>query len=183
MTTHLEEPATTQAAMDATAHAGGMLASADTWLFVAFFVFLVIFSKYVLPHILRGLDGRSAKIRDQLEQATKLRAQAEELLKSFEAERAAKEREAQAIIEAAAHEAAAIRAQAAEELKQTLERRQQQALDKIARAESEAVSAIRTQMVDLATQAVRDMVQRELDGKGEDPAIARAITAIEKQLH
>lgn len=161
-----------------------ILHSADTWILVAFLLFVGIFCKFVLPTILKGLDARSAKIREQLEQASKLRQQAEELLATYQAEREAKLKEGEIIIANAKRDADALRERAAADLKQTLDRRQQQAMDKIARAEQEAVSHIRTQMIDVATEAVRDIVKTQLDsGNVEDPAIARAITAIEKQIH
>ncbi len=190
MTTHETTAATAAAidpvtATDALAHAEptGILHNPETWLIVAFLLFFALFAKFVLPMILKALDKRSDDIRYQLEQASRLRAQAEALLASYQAERAEKEKEAEAIIDAAKRDAAALRARANADLTQALERRSQQALDKIARAEQEAVGFIRTQMIDVATQAVRTLVTTQLDGNAEDPAIARAISAVEKQLH
>lgn len=160
-----------------------ILNNPETWIIVAFLLFLGLFCKFVLPTILKGLDSRSEKIRDQLEQASRLRAAAEELLATYQAERVEKEKEAETILANAKRDAEALRTRAAADLQQSLERRQQQALEKIARAEQEATAAIRTQMIDVATDAVRDIVKTQLDGNVEDPAIARAITAIEKQLH
>lgn len=188
----MKNPAHDAAATLAQSHsetsAGGFDLSAvlhnpETWLIVAFVLFIGIFVKLVLPMILSALDKRSDAIRFQLEQANRLRAQAEALLASYQAARAEKEKEAEAIIADAKRDADALRARAAEELKQQLERRSQQAMDKIARAEQEAVGNIRNQMVSVATQAVREIVRSELDGDAEDASIARAIRAIETQIH
>lgn len=183
--TPLEQAAEAQAIIEAN---GGwsfttMAHDPNTWIIVAFLIFLGVFGKFVLPAIVRGLDGRSEKIRDQLEQASRLREQAEALLASYKAEHEAKAQEAEQLIANAKLEAQSLRDRAGEELKQTLERRSEQALATIARAEAEAVQAIRTQIIDNAAEAAREIVRTQLDAGKEDPAIARALKAIEKQLH
>lgn len=160
-----------------------ILHNPETWLIVAFVTFIAIFAKFVLPLITKGLDKRSDDIRFQLEQASRLRAQAEALLATYEAERTAKLKEAEDILATAKRDAAALRERATADLEQSLERRSQQAVEKIERAEHEAIGFIRTQMVDVATQAVRDIVRTQLDGNTEDQSIARAISAIESQIH
>ena len=39
------------------------------WVAAAFVIFILLAAKYIWPKIAKGLDGRSAAIRDQLEQA------------------------------------------------------------------------------------------------------------------
>lgn len=183
------ETTSTVADVAAATHAAGgshisvILHNPDTWLIVSFLTFIALFMKFVFPLIAGGLDKRADTIRFQLEQASRLRAQAEALLASYEAERVAKLKEADEIIASAKRDAEALRTRANADLKQSLERRSQQAVEKISRAEQEAVSFIRTQMVDMATQAVRDIVRTQLDGAAEDQSISRAISAIESQIH
>lgn len=160
-----------------------ILHNPETWLIVAFLIFVGLFVKFVWPMIAKGLDKRANDIRYQLEQASRLRAQAEALLASYEAERAVKLKEADEILATAKRDAEALRARASNDLTQALQRRSQQAVEKIERAEQDAVNYIRTQMVDVATAAVRDIVRTQLDGKTEDQSIARAIAAIESQIH
>ena len=164
-------------------HASTILHNPETWLIVAFVIFIAIFAKFVFPMIAKALDKRADDIRFQLEQATRLRAQAEALLATYEAERTAKLQEAEEILASAKRDAEALRVRANADLTQSLDRRSQQAVEKIERAEQEAVSFIRTQMVDVATQAVRNIVRNELDGNAEDQSISRAIKAIESQIH
>lgn len=176
---------TTTAATEHAANSGfaALLENPSTWLLVSFLLFVALFIKYVLPHITSGLDKRADTIRFQLEQASRLRAQAQALLATYESERAEKLKEAEDILISAKRDAEALRARADADLKQSLERRSQQAVEKIERAEQEAVSYIRTQMVDVATQAVRDIVRTQLDNGSEDPSVDRAIRAIESQIH
>lgn len=160
-----------------------LLQNPMTWLGVSFLLFLVVFIKVALPKINAGLDARSAKIRDQLEQASRLRAEAEALLASYQSEREEKAKEAESIVTAAKAEAAEIRTRAEAELKLLVERRSQQALDKIARAETEATSTIRNQMIDIATAAASELIRSSLEkNPGNDNSIANAIKAIESQI-
>jgi F-type H+-transporting ATPase subunit b len=160
-----------------------LMQSPYTWITLSTILFLGIFLRYALPPINRALDARSHKIYEQLEQATLLRAQAQELLASYERERESNAKEAEAIIAAAKAEAEALRARAESDLKQALDRRSQQALEKIARAEQEAIAFVRTQMVDAATKATATIVGAQLENSKEDPAIAVALKAIEQQIH
>ena len=161
-----------------------ILTSPELWIAVAFLIFVELFLKFVWPPIAKMLDKRADDIRDQLEKASRLRAEAEALLEAYRQESAAKHREAEEIVTAAKKDADELRARAEAELKQNLERRSQQALEKIARAEIEATAAIRLQMIDIASAAVTQIIQQELGGaSSEDPAIVHAIRAIEQQIH
>jgi F-type H+-transporting ATPase subunit b len=150
---------------------------------LAFVGFLLVFARYVWPLIATALDARATKIKGQLEQAAKLKAEAEALLKEYEKQKRAAQKEAKTLIEDARREAGNIRARGAEELRLSLERRTQQTQEKIARAEAEATARIRAQLVDIATEAARQVVVLELKDCKDDPAIIRAIASIERQIH
>lgn len=153
------------------------------WVALAFVIFIVLAAKFIWPFIARGLDGRAGTIRDQLEQAARLRAEAEALLAQYQRDQQQMLKDAEDILAHATRDAEAIRARAAEELTQNLARRTQQAQEGIARAEAEAVATLKAQIVELATAATRTVVSAQLDGKKDDPSVARAISAIEGQIH
>lgn len=154
-----------------------------TWIAVSFVLFFALFTKFVWPTIAKSLDARADKIRDQLEQASRLRAEAEALLASYQAKQVEMLKESEAILAQAQKDAAELQARAAEDLKQGLERRAAQAKEKIARAEAEAVAQIRTRIIESATETARGLVAQKLQGGAEDPAIELAIQAIEQQIH
>ncbi|MEJ0009600.1 MAG: F0F1 ATP synthase subunit B [Alphaproteobacteria bacterium] len=155
----------------------------ETWVAVAFVVFLGVAAKYVWPPIAKALDARAAKIGDQLEQAAKLKAEAEALLKTYEKQRKEARKEAEEIVAAARRDADSIRTRAAAELRDSLARRSAQAAEQIARAEADATRGIRARLIDLATEAARDVITSQLAQAKDDPAIQRAIAGIERQLH
>lgn len=157
----------------------------DPAFFVAlgFVIFVAIAAKKVWPMIGRGLDERSKKISDQLEQAARLREEAETLLKQYEVQQKQMLKEAEEIVENAKKDAKAIRDTAAKDLKASLERRAAQAEENIARAEQQAVADMRAHLIDVATEATRSVVVKQLEGQKDDPAITRALAAIERQIH
>ncbi len=156
----------------------------DPAFFVAlgFVIFVALAAKYIWPLIGRSLDDRSNKIREQLEQAARLRAEAETLLKQYEKQQKQMLKEAGEIVENAKKDAKAIRDNAAKDLKASLERRAAQAEENIARAEQQAVTDMRTHLIEVATEATRGVSAKQLEGQKEDPAITRALTAIERQI-
>jgi F-type H+-transporting ATPase subunit b len=155
----------------------------EVWVAIAFVIFVALAMKFLVPMIGKNLDERAHKIREQLEQASRLRAEAAELLASYQRQHEEKLNEAEAMIAQAQKDAAALRAQAEQDLKTALDRRRQQAEEKIARAETDAVADIRLHMIDIATQAARQIISTQLQAQKDDPAVAHALTAIAQQIH
>lgn len=155
----------------------------DTWILVGFTIFIVLFAKFVVPMIGKMLDGRSATIRNQLEQASRLRAEAQEMLATYQREQQDLLKQAESIVANAKRDAAELRERAAEDLKLAMDRRIQQAQEKITRAETEAVAQIRTQIVESATDLARDMLAQKAQSQSEEQMVASAITAIKQQIH
>ncbi len=177
-------PVTAVTEQPADGHGGNSLLQNEVlWIGVSFVICLVLFAKLLMPKIGKGLDGRADKIRDQLEQASRLRSEAQELLATYQRQQEEKLKEAEEIVASAKRDAAAMREQAAQDLKIMLDRRTQQAQEKIARAEAEAVSHIRTKIIDLATESARTTLAGQTDGAADELAISRAISAISAQIH
>ena len=160
-----------------------VLRDAATWVAVSFVIFMVLIVRYLLPMITKGLDGRADKIRDQLEQASRLRAEAEALLASYKAQQEELLKQAESIIAAAKKDAAALRVSAAEELKASLDRRAEQAKDKIARTADEAVNSIRTRIIETATDKARAILAEQANAGSEEHMVSKALAAIEQQVH
>ncbi len=155
----------------------------ETWVAVAFVIFVALAVKFLVPVIGKALDSRAEKIRDQLEQASRLRAEAAALLATYQDQHEQKMKEAEKMVAQAQQDSAALREQAAQDLKLALDRRRQQAEEKIKRAEQEAVAQIRLKMIDIATEAARQIISTQLQTQKDDPAVTKALAAIEHQIH
>lgn len=153
------------------------------WMAVSFVLFVALFVKVVLPVILKALDQRTDTIKTQLEQAEKLRIEAETLLADSKRKQEEATQEAAHLVAQAQKDADALRSTAEAELKQAIERRTAQAEANIKRAEQEAVQEIRTQLVDVAVATARQVIVAQLQGQQDDPAVSRALQAIERSFH
>ena len=148
------------------------------WVSISMLVLLLIafFGAKVHKTIAGGLDGKIAAIREQLDEAKQLRAEAEALRDEYAAKIASAEKDAEAMLENAQHEADALLVKAEEDSKAMVERRKRMAEDKIAAAEREAVEDVRNRAVTAATQASRKLIAEKHDAEA-DRALADKVIA------
>jgi F-type H+-transporting ATPase subunit b len=160
-----------------------MFSSPEFWVAVAFFIFVGLVVWKGLKPILAALDARSARIRQQIEEARSLRAEAERAL--GEANRKVRDatRETEGILAQARSEAERLRKQSAETLEATLKRREQNALDKIAQAETRAVDEVRARAVEVAVAATARLLSEQMDGARGDKLVEDAIAEVGRKLH
>lgn len=153
------------------------------WYAVAFIIFIVVVAKLAGKSILGGLDERSRRIAAELEQAQKLREDAQAALAQFQRKQRDALKEAEAIVAQAREEATRIRAQAANDLEATLKRRVQQAEDKIAQAEALALQQVRDLAVDIAVQATERLLVENVDAARNNVLVDQAINDLPTKLH
>jgi F-type H+-transporting ATPase subunit b len=134
--------------------------------------------KRVPAAIAAALDRKIAGIREQLEEAARLRAEAEALRAEYEAKAAAAGAEAQAMLDRARHEADMIVQQARTDADALVERRTRMAEDKIAAAERAAVAEVRAKAVTAATAAAERLIIAEHDAKADRAMIDSAIAGL-----
>lgn len=166
----------------AAAHAEPFYLSAEFWLAVAFVIFVAVVAKPVARMVSGALDARSAKIRGQLDEAEHLREEAQTLLATFERKQRDAVKEAEDILAHAEAEAKRLQETAAQDLAETLKRREQLALDKIAQAEAHAIEEVRDAAVDLALKTTRELIVRNLDDKQAQALIEGAIKELPQNL-
>jgi len=133
------------------------------WVALSLVIFIALVWKPAKRIVLGGLDDRADKIRAELDEAAKLREEAQELLAAYKRKQRDAERETEEIMSQARTEAQHMREQATKDLEALLERREQQAVDRIARAEEQAVAEVRGLAVDLAIAATRKLLADEID--------------------
>lgn len=161
----------------------GMLHNPEFWVLVAFLVVLVLGLRKAQPTIAAGLDARAQRIRTELDEAQRLREDAERTLAEYQRKQRDALKEAEQIIAHAKEEAERAGRQAALDLEAALERRARQAEERIAQEEARAVAEVRNRAVDLAVAAARRLIADELDARAGGALIDEAIAALPKQLH
>ncbi|HUS98228.1 MAG TPA: ATP F0F1 synthase subunit B, partial [Hyphomicrobiaceae bacterium] len=116
----------------------------ETWVGVAFFIFVGLLIYYGVPKLIgKALDDRADAIRNELDEARRLREEAQSLLADYQKKAREAEDEAQGIIDQARREAEALAAETRNSLQESVVRRGKQAEEKIARAEAQALTEVR----------------------------------------
>lgn len=152
-------------------------------IFVALLISVGLLWKPLKRVILGGLDGRIDRIRRDLEEAQRLREEAQALLADYKRRHREAMREAEAIVEHAKSEAGILREQAQIELQHRLERREQAALDKISQAEAQALVEVRGLAVEVAVAATRRALSAKIDARRGNALIERAIEDLPARLN
>ena len=143
---------------------------------MAVLLLFAFFGAKIHKTIIGGLDGKIDAIRQQLDEAKQLRAEAEALREEYAAKIAGAEKDAEAMLVNAQHEADALLAKAEADSAAMVERRQRMAEDKIAAAEREAVQDVRNRAVFAATAASRKLIADKHDAEA-DRALADQVIA------
>jgi F-type H+-transporting ATPase subunit b len=141
-------------------------------------VFVLLIWKKVPAAIGRALDSKIALIRDQLAEAESLRKEAEALKAEYEAKAASVDKDREALLERAKHEATEIVAKAKTDAEAFIERRTRMAEDKIAAEERAAVEQLRSAAADAATKAAAKIIADRHDAATDAKLVDQAIKEI-----
>ena len=154
---------------------------AEAWVAVAFVLFLGILV-YVGAHrrVIDGIDQRQARIKAELEEARRLREEAQALLVEYQRKRHDADREAEAIIATANAEAERLAAEGKARLEDFVVRRTKMAETKIAQAEAQALADVRSSAADAAVAAAEKILSTTAKGKIGDDLLARGIADLRK---
>jgi F-type H+-transporting ATPase subunit b len=141
-------------------------------------VILIMVWKKVPGAIGKALDSKIALIRDQLAEAESLRKEAEALRADYEAKAASADKDREALLERARHEADEIVAKAKTDAEALIERRTRMAEDKIAAEERAAVEQLRAAAADAAAKAAARLIAERNDAGTDAKLVDQAIKEI-----
>ena len=161
-----------------------MLRMAEFWVAVSFAAFLAIVAYYKVPALIaKALDDRADAIRKELDEARRLRQEAQDLLADYQNRHRNVGQEADAIVDQAKHEAAAFAHETRETLKEQLERRTKLAEDKIARSEAQAMDDVRASAVEVALAAAEKILREKMTGAGGSAVLDQSIRDLKGRLN
>jgi F-type H+-transporting ATPase subunit b len=161
-----------------------MLRMAEFWVGVAFLAFLAILAYYKVPRLLaKALDDRAAAIRGELDEARRLREEAQALLADYQKKHRNAGQEAETIVEQARREAEAFAGETRRTLAETVKRRGQQAEERIARAEAQAVDEVRAAAVDMAMAAAEKILREQASGAAGAQLVDESIRGLKGRLN
>ena len=157
---------------------------AEFWVAVAFVLFLGLLG-YMGVHklLLYALDNRTARIKAELDEAMRLREEAQKLFAEYQRKQGEAEREAEAIIAGAQAEAERLAVEAETKLQDFIARRTQMAETKIAQAEAQALADVRAAAAEAAVSAAEKLLAQATRGKVAEDLISRGIEDVKKKLN
>jgi len=157
---------------------------AEAWVAIAFVIFLGLLV-YLGAHrrVIDGIDQRQARIKTELDEARRLREEAQALLAEYQRKHGEADREAEAIIASANVEAERLAAEGKARMEDFVTRRTKMAETKIAQAEAQALAEVRSAAADAAVAAVEKILSTATKGKIADDLLARGIADLRKRFN
>ena len=161
-----------------------MALDATFWALIGLLIFLGLVVYLKVPGMLaKSLDARADKIRDELEEARRLREEAQELFAEYQRKRKAAETEAEEIIAAAKNEAVLFAEESAKKTEEFVARRTAMAEQKIAQAEVQAIDDVRYIAVDIAVAAAEELIAGKVKGAAAGKIIDKSIAEVKNRLN
>lgn len=162
-------------------HDASLWADPRFWVGIAFFLFFAIFGRKIVGLLVATLDNRSLAIKRELDEAGRLRQEAEAMLADANARRQVALQEAQIMLDSARSEAQRMGEAARAEAAGSAARRERMALDRIDAAEKAAVSDVRHAAAELAGRAA-ERILAEFPAEADAALIDRAIQGLPAAL-
>jgi F-type H+-transporting ATPase subunit b len=159
------------------------LYEAEFWVAIAFVIFIALLWRVGAHRSLVGaLDDRSKRIAAELEEARRLREEAQALLEEYRRKAKEAESEAAAILDLAKSEAAEIATEAKKRMEEFVTRRTKMAEGKIAQAETQALADVRAAAADAAVRAAEKILADTVKGKTAEGLLETAIRDVKARL-
>ncbi|WP_299025439.1 F0F1 ATP synthase subunit B [uncultured Sulfitobacter sp.] len=160
------------------------LGNTDFVVLLGLLVFIGILVYFKVPGLIGGmLDSRADGIKTEIEEARKLREDAQSLLASYERKQKEVQEQADRIVSAAKEEAAAAGEQARVDLAKSVERRLAAAEEQIGSAEAAAIKEVRDQAILIAIAASRDIIGKQMTAADGNKLIEDGIAQVDAKLH
>jgi F-type H+-transporting ATPase subunit b len=159
-------------------------AEPEFWVAVGFAIFVGILVYVGVPKMLTdALDARGKRVQAELDEARRLKEEAQKLLAEYQAQQRQAEAEAASIIEGAKAEAERIAADSKTRMEDFVVRRTKMAETKIAQAEAQAVADVRAAAAEAAVTAAEKILSDTVKGKVADDLIGRGIGDVKNKLN
>ncbi|MEM1382504.1 MAG: ATP F0F1 synthase subunit B [Pseudomonadota bacterium] len=151
---------------------------------IALLLFFGILIYAKVPKMLAGLlDARADRIRSELEEARRLREEAQETLATFERKRQEVAGQAEDIVAHAKAEAEQAAEKAKADLAASIERRLKAADEQITMAEARAVKEVKDRAVQVAVAAASEVVAKAMSPEKADELISSSIAEVGRRLN
>ena len=162
----------------------GLFSDPTFWVAVSTTAFVVIVIFVKAPgRITAMLDSRAAAIAKELEEARRLREEAQALLASYQKKQREAEKEAQEIVVQARGEAERLAIETKKVIEGQIARRTKLAEDKIAQAEAQAIAEVRGLATDIAIGAAGRVIAEQISPTRAQQLVDQAIKELPGKIN
>jgi F-type H+-transporting ATPase subunit b len=162
---------------------GHLLAEPHLWVNAGLLIFLVLVGPKLWRALTTILDQRSIRIKSNLDEAQKLRDEAQSLLNEYQRRQKDAAQEAEGILTAAKELAEHQTRDAMAAFEVSVARREKLALEKIAQAEVHATAEVRREAVEVAAAAARRLLSDTLTDDRANALLDQSIRELDRKLH
>jgi F-type H+-transporting ATPase subunit b len=157
---------------------------AEFWVAVAFVVFIGgLIYLGVHEMMVNYIDQRSDRIKAELDEALRLKEEAQALLAQYQRKQREAEQEAAGIIAGAIAEAERMLAEAKTKMEEFIARRGKMAESKIAQAEAQALADVRAAAAEAAVSAAEKILTQIVKGEVADRLIVKGVEDVKTKLN
>jgi F-type H+-transporting ATPase subunit b len=157
---------------------------AEFWVAVAFVVFVgTLIYLGVHKKMVTFIDQRRDRIKAELDEARRLKEEAQALLAQYQRKQREAEQEAAGIIAGANAEAERMMAEAKAKMEEFVARRTRAAEAKIAQAEAQALADVRAAAAEAAVSAAGKILTQLVKGEVADRLIVKGIDDVKTKLN
>lgn len=157
---------------------------ATFWALVSLILFIGLIIYVKVPGIVgRSLDKRADNIRGELDEAKRLRAEAQALLAEYQKKRKEAEADAAALVAAAEREAALLTEEARQKTEEFVARRNALSEQKIKQAEADAITAVKSAAIDIAVEAAGKVIAAKTDKTTQTALFKDAVAKVQSRLN
>ncbi len=160
-----------------------MFSDPSFWVGLAFVLVVGYLARPIARSVSASLDGRADKIRTHIEEARKLREEAQALLAEYQRKQRDALSEAENIVALAKEEASRMKVQAEKDLEHSIERRKSQALERIAQSEAQAIASVRNTAVDMAVAATEKLITTQMSSDRKAALVDQSIQDLPGRLN
>lgn len=155
---------------------------AETWVAIAFVLFIILIIRLGWKRIVSLLDGRAKQIEQELDEARNLREEAQSLLADYQRKKRDAEKESLEIISFAKKEAEDLIKETKVKLAENLERRSNIVNEKIERAYAKAIQNAQESAAEIAISSAKNIIKINIDESKSQEITNNSITEIEKLI-
>jgi F-type H+-transporting ATPase subunit b len=157
---------------------------AEFWVAVAFVVFLGVLVYFGVHEMMVNLvDRRRDRIKAELDEALRLKEEAQALLAEYQRKQREAVAEAATILAGATAEAERMMTEAKAKMEEFISRRSKMAETKIAQAEAQALADVRAAAAEAAVSAAQTILTQTVKGDVADRLIVKGIDDMKSKLN